>query len=64
MRYQKQACWYSTGSFDEIIEGGDGYRFFWSGKPSGIKRESGVGFAIKRYIVSKLTDFAITLVID
>ena len=38
-----------TGSFDEII-GSDGYRFFWLGKSSGIKREPGVGFAIIRNI--------------
>ena len=46
------------GSFDEII-GSDGYRFFWSGKPKEAKRESGVGFAIRRNIASKLTDLPI-----
>ena len=45
-------------SFDEII-GSDGYSFFWSGKPKEAKRESGVGFAIRRNIASKLTDLPI-----
>ena len=29
--------------------------FYWSGKPNGESREAGVGFAIKRDIVAKLT---------
>ena len=32
------------------------YPFFWSGKPEGERREAGVGFAIKRDIVTKLTE--------
>ena len=32
------------------------YSFFWSGKPKGERREAGVGFAIKNYIVTKLTE--------
>ena len=32
------------------------YTFFWSGKPNGERREAGVGFAIKRDIVAKLTE--------
>ena len=31
------------------------YSFFWSGKPEGERREAGVGFAIKKDIVTKLT---------
>ena len=31
------------------------YSFFWSGKPEGEGREAGVGFAIKKDIVTKLT---------
>ena len=30
--------------------------FFWSGKPEGERREAGVGFAIKKDIVPKLTN--------
>ena len=32
------------------------YSFFWSGKPEGEIREAGVGFAIKKDIVTKLTE--------
>ena len=32
------------------------YSFFWSGKPEGEGREAGVGFAIKKDIVTKLTE--------
>ena len=32
------------------------YSFFWSGKPEGERREAGVGFAIKKDIVTKLTE--------
>ena len=32
------------------------YSFFWSGKPEGEIREDGVGFAIKKDIVTKLTE--------
>ena len=32
------------------------YSFFWSGKPEGDRREAGVGFAIKKNIVTKLTE--------
>ena len=31
------------------------YSFIWSGKPEGERREAGVGFAIKKDIVTKLT---------
>ena len=30
--------------------------FFWSGKPEGERREAGVGFAIKKDIITKLTE--------
>ena len=32
------------------------YSFFWSGKPKGERREAGVGFAIKKDIVTMLTE--------
>ena len=32
------------------------YSFIWSGKPEGERREAGVGFAIKKDIVTKLTE--------
>ena len=32
------------------------YSFFWSGKPERERREAGVGFAIKKDIVTKLTE--------
>ena len=32
------------------------YSFFWSGKAEGERREAGVGFAIKKDIVTKLTE--------
>lgn len=32
------------------------YIFFWSGKPYGEKREAGVGFAIRKDIVSKMSE--------
>ena len=32
------------------------YAFFWSGKPEGERREPGVGFAIKKDIITKLTE--------
>ena len=34
------------------------YTFYWSGKPDGGRREAGVGFAIKRDIVAKLTEMS------
>ena len=32
------------------------YSFFWSGQPKGERREAGVGFAIKKDIITKLTE--------
>ena len=32
------------------------YTLYWYGKPNGERREAGVGFAIKRDIVAKLTE--------
>ena len=40
-----------SGSLDDLE-----YSFFWSGKPEGERREAGVGFAIKKDIVTKLTE--------
>lgn len=40
-----------TGSLSET-----NYTFFWSGKPDGVRREAGVGFAIRNDIVATLTE--------
>ena len=40
-----------SGSLDDLE-----YSFFWSGKPEGERREAGVGLAIKKDIVTKLTE--------
>lgn len=40
-----------SGSLDDM-----GYTFFWSGKPDGVRREAGVGFAIRKEIIAKLTE--------
>ena len=40
-----------SGSLDDLE-----YSFFWSGKPEGERWEAGVGFAIKKDIVTKLTE--------
>ena len=40
-----------SGSLDDLE-----YSFFWSGKPEGERREGGVGFAIKKDIITKLTE--------
>ena len=41
----------ASGSLNDLE-----YTFYWSGKPNGERREAGVGFAIKRDIVTKLTE--------
>ena len=38
----------------QLAEAGQGYTFFWSGRRSSERRESGVGFAIKSELASKL----------
>lgn len=40
-----------SGRLDDM-----GYTFFWSGKPDGVRREAGVGFAIRKEILAKLTE--------
>ena len=40
-----------SGSLDDLE-----YSFFWSGKPEGERMDAGVGFAIKKDIVTKLTE--------
>ena len=40
-----------SGSLDDLQ-----YSLFWSGKPEGERREAGVGFAIKKDIVTKVTE--------
>ena len=42
---------HASGSLNDLE-----YTFYWSGKPNGERREAGVGFAIKRDIVAKLTE--------
>ena len=39
----------------QLTEVGAGYTFFWSGRGSDERRESGVGFAIQTKLVSKLS---------
>ena len=39
----------------QLKEDSGGYTFFWSGRSSMVRRESGVGFAVKNHLVSKLT---------
>ena len=41
----------ASGSLNDLE-----YTFYWSGKPNGERREAGVGFAIKKTIVAKLTE--------
>ena len=38
-----------------LKEVGAGYTFFWSGRKKEVRREAGVGFAIKSHLVSKLS---------
>ena len=42
---------HASGSLNDLE-----YTFYWSGKPNGERREVGVGFAIKKHIVAKLTE--------
>ena len=42
---------HASGSLNDLE-----YTFYWSGKPNGERREAGVGFAVKRDIVAKLTE--------
>ena len=46
-----ETCFHASGSQND-----QKYIFYWSGKPSGERREAGVGFAIKRDTVAKLTE--------
>ena len=41
----------------QLVEKGAGYTFFWQGRPAAEVRQSGVGFAIKNSIASKLETF-------
>ena len=36
--------------------GGAGYTFYWRGRPSAERRQSGVGFAIRSSLVSRLAE--------
>ena len=42
---------HASGSLNDLE-----YTFYWSGKPNGERREAGIGFAIKRTMVAKLTE--------
>ena len=44
---------------DQLVEVGNGFTFFWKGKPAIERREAGVGFAIRTEIVQKLEDHPI-----
>ena len=46
-----KARFHASGSLNDLE-----YTFYWSGKPNGERREAGVGFAINRDIVAKLTE--------
>jgi exonuclease III len=39
---------------DQLTERGAGYTFFWKGKAEGVKREGGVGFAVRTEIINLL----------
>ena len=39
---------------NELTKSGGGYTFFWSGRSTEERRESGVGFAIKNHLVQTL----------
>ena len=39
---------------DQLTERGAGYTFFWKGKAEGVKREGGVGFAVRTEIINQL----------
>ena len=39
---------------DQLEETGSGYTLFWSGKPEGERRDSGVGFAIRSSLVDRI----------
>ena len=57
MRYNIDIAALSETRFSdsgELTERGQGYTFFWKGKPAGERREAGVGFAIKSSLVAKL----------
>ena len=57
-RYNADIVALSETRFAEIgqlTEVGGGYTFFWSGRSSKVRRESGVGFAVKTHLVKKLS---------
>ena len=57
-RYNIDIAALSETRFEEegqLREVGSGYTFFWSGRTKEERRESGVGFAIKNHLVSKLS---------
>ncbi|XP_046976400.1 uncharacterized protein LOC124542503 [Vanessa cardui] len=43
----------------ELVERGGGYTFFWKGTPASEPRRSGVGFAIKTTLASKLVEYPV-----
>ena len=57
-RYNTDVVALSETRFAEVgqlTEVGGGYSFFWSGRSSQVRRESGVGFAVLTHLASKLT---------
>ena len=54
-RYKLDMAALSETRLSDVGEAAEAnYTFFWSGKASGLKREAGVGFAIKNSLVPKL----------
>ena len=54
-RYQVDMAALSETRLADVGEAAEAhYTFFWSGKASNLKREAGVGFAIKTSLVPKL----------
>ena len=54
-RYQVDMAALSETRLADVDEAAEAhYTFYWSGKASNLKREAGVGFAIKTSLVSKL----------
>ena len=54
-RYKLDMAALSETRLSDVGEAAEAnYTFFWSGKATGLKREAGVGFAIKNTLVPKL----------
>ncbi|XP_040289820.1 LOW QUALITY PROTEIN: uncharacterized protein LOC121002429 [Bufo bufo] len=49
-------CETTLANEGQLTETGGGYTFFWCGRGSDQRRESGVGFAVKNYLVRQLAN--------